>query len=462
VSTRGTRPPAIGGGWPWLGHALELRRDPVGFLRRGRERFGDLFSFRLPGAPVTVFSGPAAHAAFFQAGEDQLSAREVYRFTVPIFGRGVVYDVTPQLMDEQMGFLFPALRDDRLRVYARVMQEEAESYFEEWGDEGETDLFGAMNELTVFIASRCLIGQEFRRRLSKEFAHLYRDLEAGINLLAFLNPYLPLPAFRRRDRARAATAGLIAGIIAERRAGAVAGEDFLQTLMDARYADGRPLSDDEITGLLLATVFAGQHTSAVMGAWTGILLLEHPRHLAAVLAEHAEVLGHGEDVTLESLRRLTVFERSMKEAERLHPPLIMLMRRVVRDLEFGGSVVEAGGLAMVSPALSHRLPEVFTDPDRYDPDRFGPGRAEDRRTKHALIGFGGGHHRCIGQYFAQEQIKVIWSVLLRRFELTLLTSGVRPDYSTFVVGPRLPCRIRYRRRRRFAIPVPEIAAAGGP
>jgi sterol 14-demethylase len=83
-------------------------------------------------------------------------------------------------MDEQMGFLFPALRDDRLRTYARVMLEEAEAYFEEWGDEGETDLFVAMNELTVFIASRCLIGQEFRRRLSKEFAHLYHDPEGGI------------------------------------------------------------------------------------------------------------------------------------------------------------------------------------------------------------------------------------------------------------------------------------------
>jgi sterol 14-demethylase len=460
VSASSARPPALGGGWPWLGHALELRRDPVGLLRRGRERFGEIFSFRLPGAPVSVFSGPAAHAAFFQAAEDHLSAREVYRFTVPIFGRGVVYDVSPELMDEQMGFLFPALRDDRLRTYARVMLEEAEAYFEEWGDEGEADLFVAMNELTVFIASRCLIGQEFRRRLSKEFAHLYHDLEGGITLLAFLNPHLPLPAFRRRDRARAQTAELIGHIIGERRAHKVAGEDFLQTLMDARYIDGRPLTDDEITGLLLATVFAGQHTSAVMGAWTGILLLEHPRYLPAVLAEQAEVFGHGDDVTLESLRRLSALERSMKEAERLHPPLIMLMRRVIRDLEFNGTVVKAGGLAMVSPALSHRLPEVFADPDRYDPDRFGPERQEDRRTKHALIGFGGGHHRCIGQYFAQQQIKVIWSVLFRRFELTLVNPGVRPDYSTFVVGPRLPCRVRYRRRRPTQSPVREIAAAG--
>ena len=59
-----------------------------------------------------------------------------------------------------------------------------------------------MNELTVFIAGRCLVGDAFRQSLSREFAELYKDLEGGINLLAFVNPYLPLPSLRRRDRAR--------------------------------------------------------------------------------------------------------------------------------------------------------------------------------------------------------------------------------------------------------------------
>ena len=452
-------PPMLPGGLPWLGHALELRRDPVGLLRRARARLGEIFSLRLAGTRVTALVGPRAQAAFFGAPEDQLSAREVYRFTVPIFGRGVVYDASPEVMDEQMGFLFPTLRDDRLRAYARVMQEETEAYVDGWGDEGEMDLLVALNELTVFIASRCLVGAEFRGRLSRELAHLFHDLEGGINLLALVNSRLPLPAFRRRDRARARMATLIAGIIAERRTAVRAGKDFLETLMAARYADGRTLGDEEIIGLLISTIFAGQHTSTVMGAWTGILLLEHPRWLTAVLDEQARVLGGG-DVTLEALRRLVVLERCIKEAERLHPPLVMLMRRVGRDFEYGGYVAPTGGLALVSPAAAHRLPEVFADPDRYDPDRFGPERQEDRRTKHGLIGFGGGRHRCIGATFAQQQIKVIWSVILQRFDLALARTGHRPDYSTFVVGPRPPCVVRYRRRRaRATVTAPALVGS---
>ena len=451
-------PPMLAGGLPWLGHALALRRDPAGLLLRGHRRHGDVFSLRLAGTRVTALVGPPAHAAFFGAPGDQLSAREVYRFTVPIFGRGVVYDASPAVMDEQMGFLFPALRDDRLRGYARVMHEEAEAYVEGWGDAGEVDLLEALNELTVFIASRCLVGAEFRRRLSRDLARLFHDLEGGINLVAMVNPRLPLPAFRRRDRARAEVAALIGRVLAERRAGAAAGEDFLEVLLAARYADGRRLSDEEIVGLLISTIFAGQHTSAVMGAWTGILLLEQPHVLPAVLDEQRQVLDEGE-ITLEGLRRLVVLERCIKETERMHPPLVMLMRRIVRDLEYGGHVAPAGGLAMVSPAAAHRLPHVFADPDRYDPDRFGPERQEDRRQKNALIGFGGGHHRCIGSTFAQQQIKVIWSVLFRRFELTLARPGHRPDYATFVAGPRPPCILRYRRRARAAAPAPALAAS---
>jgi sterol 14alpha-demethylase len=440
------RSPELSGGLPWLGHALEFRRNPVALLGRGRARFGDVFSFRLAGSRVTALTGPRAQAAFFQAPDDQLSAREVYRFMIPIFGRGVAYDAVPEVMDEQMGFFFPALREERLQAYARVMQDEVERYCHGWGESGEIDLLEAMNELTVFIAGRCLVGDAFRQSLSREFAELYRDLEGGINLLAFVNPYLPLPSLRRRDRARRRVGELIGRLVRERRAGVGEGEDFLQTLLEARYSDGSALDDEVITGLLLAIVFAGQHTSAILSTWTGLLLFQHPEHLARLRAEQAEVFGAGPEMSLPALARLEMLERCIKEAERMHPPLVVLMRKVLRDFAYGDCVVPAGELALVSPAVSHRLPEVFRDADRYDPDRFGPARQEDRVAKYSLIAFGGGRHRCIGSTFAYQQIKVIWSALLQRFDFTTSTARPEADYSTFVVGPRPPCRVRYRLR----------------
>jgi sterol 14-demethylase len=224
-------------------------------------------------------------------------------------------------------------------------------------------------------------------------------------------------------------------------------EDFLQTLMTARYSDGQALSDDAITGMLLSLIFAGQHTSAVQAAWAGVELLRHPAYLAAVLDEQHAVMSHQPELTYDALQEMVCLERAVQESERLHPPLVMMMRKVQGDFRYKQYVVPAGWLAMISPAVAHRLPEVFSEPNRYDPDRFGPGRQEHRRAKHGIITFGGGRHACIGMTFAYLQVKAIWSVLLRRFDLELLDNHVEPNYRTFVVGPRPPCRMRYRRKQ---------------
>jgi sterol 14-demethylase len=436
------------GGLPLLGHVLAFRRNPVAFLESGRRQFGEAYAIDLPGSRATVLTGPRAHQAFFTAPDDQLSAKEAYQFTVPIFGKGIAYDAPPGVMDEQLGFVVPALRKEGMHRYVGQIQEEVEGYFEGWGDEGEADLLSATQAVTTYVASRCLLGQAFRSRVTEEFIRLYHDLERGLTPISFLFPRLPLPAFRRRDRARARMGGLISEVLAGRKAAGVRPDDFLQVLAEARYASGRPLTDDEVAGLLLTFVFAGHHTSAVLAAWTGILLLQHPPHLRSVLKEQREIYGEGREATFESLGRAVLLERAIQEAERMYPPLFVLMRKALRDFRYGDYVTPAGDLVAVSPAVSHRLPEVFAEPDRYDPDRFAPGREEDQRQPHALIGFGGGKHRCLGYHFAYTQIKVIWGALLRRFELELAGPPPAPDYSTFVAGPRQPCLVRYRRRLR--------------
>ncbi|MYF12411.1 MAG: cytochrome P450, partial [Gammaproteobacteria bacterium] len=92
-SERGRAVPELAGGWPLLGHLREFQRDPVAMLARAAQEQGELFRFRLGPRDFALFAGPEAHDAYFKAPEDQLDAKSVYQFTVPIFGRGVVYDV---------------------------------------------------------------------------------------------------------------------------------------------------------------------------------------------------------------------------------------------------------------------------------------------------------------------------------------------------------------------------------
>ena len=95
-----------------------------------------------------------------------------------------------------------------------------------WGERGEIDLLDFSAELTIYTSSHCLLGSEFRDGMNEEFARVYGALEKGANAIAYVNPYLPLPVFRRRDRARARLVEMITAIIEQRRA---AGSDARTT-----------------------------------------------------------------------------------------------------------------------------------------------------------------------------------------------------------------------------------------
>ncbi len=443
--------PHLSGGWPLLGHLRAFQQDPVALLIQGVVEHGDLYQFKLGPKRFALFSGPTAHDAYFGATDDQLDPKSVYRFTVPIFGRGVAYDVAPELMTEQLGFLFPALRQSNMARFASIMFDEASRFADRMGSEGELDLPVAMNQLTVNIASRCLLGEEARREVDVGFAAAYHELQNGINTIGFFFPRLPIPSHRRRDQAREKVVEIFGRIMAERRATGMEFEDFMGALMVARYKSGRPLTDDEISGILLTALFAGQHTSAVLSTWMGLELARASSYLERIRAEIRDVYAAEDSMTLETLNQQQLIENAVRESERLHPPLILLIRKVVRSLTYRGHVIPKGVLAMVSPAVSHRLEKIFPAPELFDPDRFAEPRNEDKQHQYALVGFGGGKHRCMGKNFAIMQIKALWTVLLDRFDFSVPTTFPAPNYGSWVTGPREPCRVGYKIREEASV-----------
>jgi sterol 14-demethylase len=64
----------------------------------------------------------------------------------------------------------------------------------------------------------------------------------------------------------------------------------------------------------------------------------------------------------------------------------------------------------------------------------------------------------MGNAFALLQIKAILAILLRRYEFELVDANVTSDFQGLVVGPKEPCRVRYRRRQAPVVARPEPAA----
>ena len=421
---------------------------------------GEVFTVPVANKRITFLIGPQVSEHFFRGNDETISQKEVYEFNVPTFGKGVVFDVDHRVRREQFKFFAESLKPSRLRTYVDQMVEEAEMFFAKWGDSGEVDLLHELSSLIILTASRCLLGREIRESLFEDVYRLFHFLDMGMQPISVMFPYLPIKAHRDRDSARKQLSAIFSKVIQARRASGVKENDVLQTFIDARYSEkygGRPLTDDEITGMLIAVLFAGQHTSSITSTWTG-LYIHSPKYrnkfLKEIVDEQKSVMDScGSDLNYDTLSKMDNLHRAMKEALRLHPPLIMLMRYVhdsfsVTTTSGEELTIPKGDVIATSPTFAHRLESVYTNPESYDPHRFAPGREEDKQKPFSYIGFGGGRHGCMGETFAYMQVKTIWSILLRNFDFELIPGEIpKPDYAAMVVGPKPPCKVKYTRRK---------------
>ena len=458
----GKEPPKMPGALPIFGHMLSFGKNPFQYMMTLRNTLGEIGEFRMFHQKMVLMTGPEANEAFFRAADAQLDQSQAYKIMTPIFGKGVVFDAPPHKKDQQLKMLMPVLRDKPMRGYAQVIVQEVEQMVADWGDSGEIDILEFMKELTIYTSSHCLLGDEFRYELNEEFAKIYHDLEKGVNPLAFVFPYLPLPVFRRRDKARVRLQELVTGIIAKRAQKTEKSEDAFQLLIDSKYDDGSHLSAHEITGMLIGTIFAGHHTTAGTAAWTLLELARRPEQLNLVLKELDTHFGVDGEVTFQSLREIPALESTIKEVLRLHPPLIFLIRKVMKDFHFKGYTVKAGKYVCASPRVSHRIADVFPDPEKFDPDRYSEARQEDAKP-FSWIAFGGGKHKCTGNAFAMLQLKAIFSILLRRYTFELIDDkdNYQDDFTQMVVQPVSPCRVRYKKRMEIKGAVAESEKKSG-
>ncbi|HWJ11602.1 MAG TPA: cytochrome P450 [Nocardioides sp.] len=434
------------------GHLPEMRVDPIALFHRVREECGDVGRFRLADKQVVLVTGAEANEAFFRAPEHVLDQAAAYPFMTPIFGKGVVFDASPE--ERQQMLKNQALRGDMMRGHAQTIEAEIRRMVADWGDEGEIDLLDFFAELTIYTTSSCLIGKPFRDQLDGSFAEIYHRLEHGTDAIAYVDPYADIENFHIRDRAREELVAKVQAIIAARvEQGEIPRED--RDLLDVLIAVG--YDAEMVTGIFISMMFAGHHTSSGTASWAMIELLRNPAVMADVVAELDALYADGSEVSFQALRSIPVLEAALKETLRLHPPLVILMRLVQEDFDLLGRTIPAGSVLAASPRVSNRIEEDFPKAEEFDPGRYVDPRQEDLQNRWTWIPFGAGKHRCVGNAFAMMQMKAIFSVILRDFEFEAVQplDSYRDDFTKMVIQLAQPARVRYRRRHQ---PVVEGAA----
>ncbi|CAG8496846.1 5792_t:CDS:2 [Cetraspora pellucida] len=232
---------------------------------------------------------------------------------------------------------------------------------------------------------------------------------------------------------------------------------------NCQYKSGRNLSDKEVAHIMIAMLMAGQHTSSTTSAWALLYLAQTPDLFNQLRQEQIKILGSLDvPLTYDSIKQLSLHDNVVRETLRLRPPILHIIRKVVRDMPIPGSnyVIPKDAYIQCVPALSARSNDYFDNAEDFNPYRWNDFDLQNKERDDDLIdyGFGAlhstsakspflpfGRHRCIGEPFAYLQIKTIIATLVRIFDLELLNNKFPDcDFTTMMVQPKNPM-VKYTR-----------------
>jgi cytochrome P450 len=417
VTTQLSKAIAVPGpaGHPLLGMLPALRHDLLGSILDGFHTYGDVVAYHvgLPRGPraisvdvVNVHHPDGIHQVLTtpQVFSRRASAYEILR---EFIGEGLLTSDGDRWL-RQRRTLQPLFTPRRVARYTELMAEEAARVVDDMAvtTGSVVDLYQVMQRYTMRVVGRALYGDDIDEVVPRlqELMPILGDLALARALQVVKLPLSwPTPRSRRITQVRATQYEIIDRIMAARqRMGGEENEDMLGRLFAAEDPEtGQALSMEEIRDQMLVFLLAGHETTSAGLAFTMHLLGRHPEVQERVAAG----IGTGD----EELVRAAVME-----GMRLYPPVYSMERMAESDVVVSGHRIPANTKVVVAPWVTHRHPEFWPDPERFEPDRF---LGQQERPRYAYFPFGGGPRSCIGEHFALLEMTVLLSALLARYRV---------------------------------------------
>lgn len=412
-----------------LGNAVRLARDPLRFLTM-LPAYGDVVPLGFGRRQAIVVCDPELtrqvmtdDRTFDKGGTVDARVRELVGESL-ITSRHAGHRRQRRLVQ-------PAFHHTRMPGQVELMTTQIEAVTGSWLDGQVIDGIATTHDISTRVICAAVFATEMDADDVAQTARDFNTFMVGVyRRILMPSPLnaLPTPGRRRYHDAIARLRAMASAIIAERRASAR--DDILSMMLAARDEDGQGMSETELVNQIVMFLVAGVDTTSGGMAWALHLLAQHPHIAERVRREADEVLA-GRTATAADLPALPFTSRVVTESLRLYPPAWVMTRIATTATEVGGHPVRAGATVVVSPYLLHHRPDLFPDPERFDPDRHG-----DRVPRGALMPFGAGGRKCIGDAFAMAEATLALATICARWRLQPLPGARTRPALRLVLAPR--------------------------
>lgn len=443
-------------GLPVVGSLLDVARDPLGFVTRVRDRYGDVARIDLAGVPFVLLCSPADIDIVLRERSKDFGKGALGAEKRRLFGKGLATS-DGELWRRQRQLAQPAFHRDRIADYAAVVGELAREAIER-APPTPLDLHAELMRLTLRVVGKLLFGADIARGDASAVAGALGDvLPYFTRQSSFFLRLAPRPLRRlariRFERAVDRLDRVIAAIIADRRRDPADHRDLLAMLMAARDADGAPMSDHQLRDEVMTAFLAGHETTALALSWTFALLARHPDVDRLV----ADELRAAPALTWPAVSALPMLGAVLKESMRLYPPAWILVRQAQRPVDLASCRIDAGAHVAICAWSVHRDPRWFAQPAEFRPERW-LGDLEARLPRFAYFPFGGGPRGCIGSGLATMEATLVLATFLSRARFALEPDRMVDPEASISLRPRGGVRgrlsPRFTRSDRRSPPAP--------
>lgn len=482
---RPNEPPLDKGAIPWLGYALDFRKDTSAFLRKMQKKHGDIFTVQIAGYYFTFVTDPLSFSPIVKEARGKLDFEQ---FAMELVAR--VFGYHSGTNDHKL--LEKAstrhLMGDGLVVMTQAMMENLQNLMlhsvgsgdkqREWQQDG---LFNYSYNIVFRAGYLALFGNEPAKSQggldkAKKFDRDHSDeLYAEFRKYDKLFPRLAYAVLPPKDKLEAERLKrLFWNMLSIKRT--LQKENISGWVTDQfqdRAESGMPeYMQDRFMFLLL---WASQGNTGPACFWLLLYLMKHPEAMEAVHQEVQKILKeNGQEVkpgsalvnlTRDMLMKTPVLDSALEESLRLTaaPVLIRAVKENMNLKMASGKefAIRQGDRVALFPYTAVQMdPEVHPEPEKFKYNRFlnadGTKKTEfykgGKRLKFYNMPWGAGSTICPGRFFAINELKQFVFLMLSYFEFELVNPkeeipGIDPNRWGFgTMQPTHEVQFKYRLR----------------
>lgn len=406
----------------FLGH---YRRDPWQAIKDVVGQYGDPSWIRVGPYGLCVVHHPLYARQILEM--DTLSYGKAERYhqeTKAVVGQGLATVVSANLdrrymieqcLAQQIAHLSQEIAD-LCRPTFVLLDEQAKN-------KASFDLRPELFRLNLRILGRVLLGLESETHI-QQMAETLAIIRA-ISSRQF-NALLPVPANwstpqnRRFQTASQSLRQLVAAAMADPQAKK---PNFGSTIRAQRQ---NPFTEKQLEDEILSLLFAGCEDPPNSVAWALALLSLNPGPAEKLQQE----LNRLPDLITAPYLRAVV-----QESWRLYPPTWGLLRDLTRPAELGIYPLRPGEMIFLALFLTHRHPDFWPEPEKFEPERFLPPH-DLARHPYAFLPFGAGTRACVAQHFAAPQTALMLAQISKRYQFQLAQPQLPRPEATHTLRPQ--------------------------